>query len=433
MAQALPATLEQARRAPEALAIGHGDQALTYDRLAEDARVLAAGWDGQTGPVAIGGRGPELLTALLAAAICGRPACLPQADFSPAERERALAAGLRAPDDAFLVGFTSGTSGAPKPFVRGWESWETSFAPAAELHRIDARTAVVLPGALQHTHFLFGAVLALELGASVRTFPRFDASALLAALGAAERSSVFVVPTMLSAIEPRLDGYGPLAGVRSVVVSGSAYDARHRAIARRAFPNARIVQIFGASELSFVTITVDDPGGPEPGSDVGAPFPGVEIELREGEIWVRSRYLADGYVSESGEPVPIADSRGFATVGDLGTVDASGHLTLVGRASNMVITGGKNVHPEEVEAVLRDHPAVADCVVVGVPDDYWGERLVALLEPAAEVADDELVATVKQRLASHKAPKEWHRTERLPRTESGKVARATARAMVTGG
>ena len=436
MAQPLQNALELGRADPGAIAVDGGRSALTYGRLASDAETLAAGLRSGHGPVVIDGDGLATLTRFLGAALAGRPACVPHADFSSSERERALAqlAGLgdAADDDPiFYVGFTSGTSGAPKPFARRWSSWELSFGAAAEIHRIDRGTTVVLAGALAHSHFLFGAVLGLERGATLRTFARFDAGEVLSAAAGAEKAVLFVVPTMLAAIEPLIGETG-YDQVTAVIVSGSAFDARHREIARRAFSNARIVQIFGASELSFVTVAIDEPGGAAPGDDVGTAFPGVEIELRgdAGEIWVRSPYLFAGHVTADGELDDTRDDRGFATVGDLGRIDDEGRLMLVGRGSNMVITGGKNVHPEEIEAVLREHDAVVDCVVVGVPDDYWGERLVALLEPRRDASDEELTEAVRARLASYKAPKEWRRVDALPRTATGKVARARARELV---
>lgn len=446
---------ERATQSPDAVALiaDGGAETLTAAEFTAAVEVLAGTMDGDRGPVAIElPSGPQLLTAFAAAAAAGRPACVAHLDFAPEERARALqaagathvlnrsgelaptgASGVPLPavddDPIFYIGFTSGTSGAPKPFARRWKSWESSFDAAAELHRIGPGTTVLLPGSLAHSHFLFGAVLGLEREATVHTFSRFDAALLVEQLERSEDAVLFVVPTMLSAIEPVLEGRAPLDQVRSVIVSGSAFDGRHREISRAAFPEARIVQIFGASELSFVTVAVDDPGGPPPGDDVGVPFPGVEIELRgdNSEIWVRSPFLFAGHLSADGALDDTLDEEGFATVGDLGRFDDDGRLSLIGRGSNMIITGGKNVHPEEIEAVLRDRDEVEDCVVVGLPDEYWGERLVGLLELRAPIDDSALVDAVRERLSPHKAPKQWIRVDALPRTVSGKVARARAR------
>jgi len=239
-----------------------------------------------------------------------------------------------------------------------------------------------------------------------------------------------MVPTMLVA----LAGAAPMAGVAAIVMSGQKLEPRHRALARELFPAARVVEIFGASELSFVSVTSCDPGEEDPDPDaVGRPFPGVEVEVRAlegqaplaagevGEIWVRSPYLAEG--------AALAD--GFATCGDLGCLRPGGVIELRGRRSNVLISGGKNIHPEEVEAVAGEHEAVLGCVVTAVADDYWGERLVGLVE-AVPGSDPERLSTeldtrVRARLAAYKAPKQWRLVGRLPRTESGKLARARAR------
>lgn len=412
---------------------------LTCGALIGCIAAAAASESGGTGPLLVPDSDPiALLIGFYGAQIAGRAALVPHADWAVPERERALAAAAALPPapGRALIGFTSGTSGTPKPFVRSWASWASSFTAAAALYRIGADAEVLVPGPLQHSHFLFGAVLAVECGVPLTLLPSFDADAVTAMLAAAGHAVCFLVPTMLVA----LAGAPPMPGVAALVLSGQKLEPRHRALARELFPSARVIEIFGASELSFVSVTACDPGDPDPAPDaVGRPFAGVEVEVRGldagerladgavGEIWVRSPYLAAG----------VAGADGFATCGDLGRIGSGGEIELTGRRSNVIISGGKNIHPEEVEAVAGGHDAVLACLVTAVADDYWGERLVGLIEIApgcdARALAVELDRCVRERLAAYKAPKEWRPVPVLPRTASGKLARREARELAARG
>jgi len=384
----------------------------------------------------------SFLVTFLAAATAGRPASTLHQDWSAPELEAAIAdvsgfeADLAAEEDdpVFYIGFTSGTSGRPKPFARRQRSWSSSFGPAGELFGVEAGDQVFLPGSLQHSHFLFGAVFALDRGAAVRLFERFDSGLLARELEETSRGVVYLVPTMLL----DLDGLeaGPFGGVHSVVISGAKMEPHHWEIVRRLFPRALVGELYGASELSFVSVNTGGEAADDPGF-VGQPFPGVEIEIRPsgdttedgtGVVYVRSPYLFDGYVDGPETNSPVGPD-GFMTVGDIGRLTERG-LSLVGRASNMLITGGKNVHPEEVEAQLGRHPGVRECVVVGVPHPRWGEELVAFLvaaDDAGGLAVEPLREYLKERVASYKAPKRWFLVEEIPRTRAKKTDRSPER------
>jgi long-chain acyl-CoA synthetase len=277
-------------------------------------------------------------------------------------------------------------------------------------------------------------VFALDRGAGVRLFERFDAGLLARELSEASRAVVYLVPTMLSDLDD--PGARPFDGVHSVVVSGAKMEAHHWEIARRLFPHALVGELYGASELSFVSVNTEGEDPADPGY-VGRPFPGVEIEIRPteeasadgaGVVHVRSPYLFEGYLDGSETSSPVGPD-GFMTVGDIGRLTERG-LSLVGRASNMLITGGKNVHPEEVEAQLGRHPGVDECVVLGLPHPRWGEELVAFLT-AADDADglsaEPLRAYLKERVASYKVPKRWFLVDEIPRTRAQKTDRSPER------
>jgi long-chain acyl-CoA synthetase len=437
---------------------------------AEIDRIAGALREEGPGPVGILlPSGVRFLAAFFASSAAGRPACTLHPDWAEPELRAAIVdagvtrlitdrpglepsclglgqTGAREPDGdgdpLFYIGFTSGTSGRPKPFARRARSWTSSFAPAAEMFVVRAGDRVFLPGALHNSHFLFGAVFALNRGAGVRLYEGYDARALAADLDAAGPESpagavVYLVTTMIHDLSKT--GAGPFGSVHSVVVSGAKMEPRHWQAARDLFPRARINEIYGASELSFVTVGTGERHG-DPGY-VGLPFPGVEIEIRppgpeaareaddgSGLVFVRSPYLFEGYL-EGSEVVSPVGGDGFMTVGDVGRLGPDG-LSLSGRASNMLITGGKNVHPEEVEALLSRLPSVTESVVIGVPHERWGEELVAFVEfdgnrirPDAE----ELRDALRGKVANYKIPKRWFEVDGFPRTAAGKVDRTAER------
>jgi len=200
-------------------------------------------------------------------------------------------------------------------------------------------------------------------------------------------------------------------------------------------------ELYGASELSFVTVMTEKDEAAKPGS-VGRACQGVEIEIRDshggqqasgeiGKIFVRSLMLFDGYLLESGELVRIVDDRGFITVDDMGYVDEDGYLYIAGREKNMILYGGLNVYPEEIERVLSRCPGVEEAAVVGQPDAHWGEIAVAVIKGSAARLD--LQRACRKELASFKVPRRWVYVQDMPHTTSGKIARAQMKSMLESG
>jgi acyl-CoA synthetase (AMP-forming)/AMP-acid ligase II len=145
-----------------------------------------------------------------------------------------------------------------------------------------------------------------------------------------------------------------------------------------------------------------------------------------GEIVVRGSLVMAGYYKDP-EATEAASRYGWHHTGDVGYIDEDGYLFIVDRLKDMIITGGFNVYSAEVEQALMQHPAVRDCAVVGLPDEKWGERVTAVIESSAEVRPDELVAFVKARIGSVKAPKQVELWQELPRSRLGKVLKADVR------
>lgn len=347
-------------------------------------------------------------------------------------------------DRPFYVGFTSGTTGRPKAFVRTHDSWLRSFAASAQEFAIGAGDIVLAPGPLAHSLTLYAAVEALAQGATVDLLPRFDAVAALDRLRQASATVLVAVPTMLKTIADAAsadDAGADFAALRLVISSGAKLSPvlLDRLVAL--FPRAEIVEYYGASELSFVALRSSRAGAPP--DSVGRPFRGVELSIRRpdsgeaaagevGLLWVRSGMICTGYLA----PVDDTGFRthdGWATVGDCAWRDAAGWLYLAGREQDMIITGGLNVYPAEVEAVLRTLRGVIEAAVFGVADPDWGERVCAVLvgPGAGHLRRDAVQAQCRTVLAPHKLPRRVLVAPALPLTPSGKLARAELRRQVS--
>lgn len=337
----------------------------------------------------------------------------------------------------FYVGFTSGTTGRPKGFVRSHRSWLRSFEASAAVFAITGSDHVLAPGPLDHSLFLYAAVHGLSVGATVYLHRRFAPDAVLATLDRHPVTRVYLVPTMLAALLRRADRAGRprFAGVRSVICSGARWPVPVQDRVADLFPNAEPIDFYGASELSFVSVR--RPSGADSATSVGRPFPGVEVAVRHadgtpvdaseaGRLWVRSDMVFSGYLEPDAQGA-TRDAAGWVTVGDIARRDADGRLHLIGREGAMLVCGGVNVFPEEIEDVLLQLPEVAEAAVVGIPDDYWGDLLCAIVRwrDGSVLPRERLREHCRTRLARGKWPQRWLQAAHLPRTSGGKIARST--------
>ncbi|MEU4361503.1 class I adenylate-forming enzyme family protein [Promicromonospora sp. NPDC023987] len=338
---------------------------------------------------------------------------------------RELADVATVPDGAAWAALTSGTSGAPRVVLRTAASWERSFATVSEL--LTDRTAtgwtatgraatdrtttpeqlIMLPAPPASSLTLFSLAHALA-GGPRPVFPD--------GRGAAEATMFHGTP---HALRTMLDS-GALPRLRTALVGGSHLDARLRADAESR--GVRVVSYYGAAELSFVAL--------DEGRGLRA-FPGVEIDVRDGELWVRSPFTALGYL---GRPGPLRTDAAWRSVGDVATVD-DGVLTLRGRGDDAILTASATVIPGEVETGLRMFPGVADAVVFGIPTGGIGALVAAMVEVDADASAPSahrLRSLAATRFAPAHRPRVWF-AGRLPRTASGKPARAEIRRRVVAG
>jgi len=322
-------------------------------------------------------------------------------------------------DDPALLVYTSGTTGAPKGAVLRHVNLLASAEAVALAWRWTPEDRLVLALPLFHMHGLgVGLHGTLAAGASAVLLPRFDPADVLARVRAGG-TMFFGVPTMWH----RLVGAGgaeALARLR-LGVSGSAPLAPdlHAAVAARA--GRPPLERYGMTET--VMLVSNPYEGERRAGSVGFPLPGVDLRLAPtGEIEVRGPNVFPGYWRR---PDATADSfrDGWFRTGDLGAADPDGYLRIVGRAKELIISGGYNVYPREVEEVLLGHPAVVDAAVVGAADAEWGERVCAFVVAGDDVTDAALADWCAARLAPYKRPRRWERIDEVPRNALGKVLR----------
>lgn len=377
------------------------------------------------------------------------------AELAPTDGALDLPAGA----DALLL-FTSGTTGGAKA-ARITHASLLAHTAALVHHTLQLTEHDVVLGALPWTHS-FGlrmSVLApFYAGAQVLSFARFDAQRTLAALDAGQVTWVPAVPTMFAAWTADPDDHGhaertavpprPMAqGVRGALAAGAPLprELRDRASQRLGCP---VRQGYGLTEATFSTI--DDGrtgpteeslvalGAPPAPLHVGAPVWGVELRIRdeagadlpvgaEGEVWVRGPNVMAGYLDDEAATRAVFDG-GWLRTGDLGRVDAWGRLVLVDRLKDLIIRGGANVYPSEVEDALSLHPGVLQVAVIGRPDSYYGEAVVAVIVPRGSAPSAaELDEHARAYLAKNKVPSEYVFTDQLPLGPSGKVLKRALR------
>ncbi len=328
-----------------------------------------------------------------------------------------------APEEPAVILYTSGTTGTPKGAVLSHANLLAGSEAVGLAWRWSAADRLVLALPLFHVHGLcVGLHGTLLAGASAVLLPRFDVDAVFDAAGEHECSLFFGVPTMYHRFA-RSSRVGELARLRLCVSGSAALPAElQRDLAE--LGGQQVLERYGMTET---LMNVSNPyDGERRAGSVGLPLPGVELRLadgEEGEILLRGPNVFAGYWER---PQATAESfvDGWFRTGDLGAFDSDGYLRILGRSKELIISGGFNVYPREVEDVLLAHPAVAEVAVVGTPSDEWGEVVTAFVVPTADQPTPEaLNAFAAERLASFKRPRLFHFLDSLPRNAMGKVVK----------
>lgn len=367
------------------------------------------------------------------------------------EYESLLAAAEPAPSDAgvdtdetALVIYSSGTTGRPKGVLlsqRALVNHAVNLAPAFPFADGDANL-VAMP--LFHVGGIGYALFGIRAGAPTIMTREPDAAALIGAVRAGATHAFFVPPVIARFLDAGEAARASIAGLCYIVYGAAPMPLPllHRALST--WPGTKFVQVYGQTELcGAVTALSDDDhrdaARPQLQLSAGKAVQGCEIRIvdpnsgaelpagRSGEVWVRSNQNMSGYLNRAEATAETITADGWVRTGDVGRLDADGYVYIEDRLKDMIITGGENVYGPEVESVLIEHPAVVDAAVIGVPDDFWGESVKAIVVADGDVDAADVIEFCRRHLAGFKCPRTVDFVAELPRNASGKILKTQLR------
>lgn len=342
------------------------------------------------------------------------------------------------PDVPFVIIHTSGTSGQPKGAVLTYNNvFYSALASAYHIgHQPDDRWLCTLP--LYHVGGLSILIRAVLYGITVHLHSQFDVDAVNHALTHRPITLVSLVPTMLvRLLEARREAWNPK--LRLVLLGGAA--ATSDLIQRCADENIPVAATYGLSEAaSQVATTLPGDAARKIGS-AGRPLLFTQVRIidahghdqptgQHGEIIIRGPTIMQAYYNNPAASVHVLRD-GWLHTGDIGYLDADGDLWVIQRRSDLIVSGGENIYPVEVENALRSHPAVQDAAVVGLDDAEWGQRVAAAIQlhDGYNLTEAELLAHIRPQLAGYKLPRTMRFVPALPQTASGKIQRRAVKAL----
>jgi fatty-acyl-CoA synthase len=342
-----------------------------------------------------------------------------------------------------LLVYTSGTTGLPKAAVHTQGNLLSNMAIAARSQAMSASDTVLTVLPLFHVGGLCIQTLpALSVGATVWLHARFDAGATLAAIESERPTLTLQVPATLQALYGHPSwASSDVSSLRAVwagssILPPAALDGFHQ----RGIP---VCNVYGSTETGPFSIALPPAHAQSHAGSCGWPATGVEVKLCDargaavpagavGELCIRAPNVVQRYWPDQ----PAVDSEGYFHSGDLARQASDGSFAVVGRSKDMIISGGENIYPAEIENALLAHPSVIECAVVAEPDPRWGEVAVAVvvLAPTASHAENwaqPLQDHLTQRLARYKQPRRWVCVEALPKTALGKVQKAALKGLLS--
>jgi fatty-acyl-CoA synthase len=346
-------------------------------------------------------------------------------------------------DDRVQIQYTSGTTGFPKGVLLRHHAMVTNARLTLARMGAEPGDVSVWPMPLFHTAGCgMGVLGALTSSATIVYLPMFD-PALQLELIEAERATISGgVPTMLIALLGHPDlGIRDVSSLRCLFSGGSPVPVEVAREAERRL-GGRMSIVFGTTETSpIITATApEDPDELRTGT-LGRPLPHTEVMVADpvsgapvpvgdvGELCARGYLVMEGYFDQPEATAAVIDDEGWYHTGDLASMDAEGYVRVEGRLKDMIIRGGENIYPREVEELLQAHPGVAEVAVVGKPDPQWGETVAAFVRPATgtKPTSEELHSYCRQHLAAYKTPATWVFLDAFPLTASGKIRKNVLR------
>ena len=353
-------------------------------------------------------------------------------------------------DTVVLQLYTSGTTGAPKGVMLDNRNLQ-ALTKVGGAWGVDETSVVLCAMPMFHIAGSGMTLIGLATGCHTVIVREVDPAALLDLMVDERVTNTFLVPAviqMLCEVPGAADR--DLSALRSIAYGASPITptALRRAIEVLGRP---LFQLYGLTETTGAIVQLDaddhDPDGPRSHllNAAGRPYPWVELRIvdlegndlptgESGEILVRSTQTTPGYFNRPDATAEAIDADGWFHTGDIGHLDAGGYLYIDDRLKDMIITGGENVYPTEVEAALAEHPAVAEVAVIGVPDERWGETVKALVVTRAghDVDEQELLDHTRERIAGYKRPRELEIVDALPYSSTGKLLKRVLREPASG-
>jgi long-chain acyl-CoA synthetase len=353
-------------------------------------------------------------------------------------------------EDTGVLLFTSGTTGAPKAAVLRQKHLVSYILGSVEFMSAAEEDAALVCVPPYHIAGISAVLSSVFAGRRVVQLPNFTAQDWVALVNKEKVSNAFVVPTMLARIVETIgdDAEAQMPSLRALAYGGGKMPLSVIARAMTLFPNADFTNAYGLTETSSTIAIL----GPQDHRDaaasnddqvrrrlvsVGQPLPGVEVEIRDdeggllaagerGEIYVRGEQVSGEYLGRASS----LDPQGWFPTRDAGSMDSAGYLFLEGRADDVIVRGGENMSPGEIEDIMLEHEAIADVAVVGIPDEQWGEAVaaVAVLKAGKSASAEELQVWVKERMRSSRVPQVMEFWPELPYNETGKLLRRVVKA-----
>ena len=478
--------------APDRVAIGSKDGGITYAELLERAQQGAAWLESTSAEklVMLDVNSPALPIALFAASIAGKPfvpvnyrladdrlrqilarttpavsvtaedalnrvagieglEVITRADFLSHTEAGGIPSGVFvAPDEVAVVLFTSGTSGEPKAALLRHEHVVAYIVGSVEFLGCGDDEAALVSVPPYHIAGISAILSSTYGGRRIVYMPQFEPVEWVATARAEHITHAMVVPTMLDRILDQVEAEGePIESLRHLSYGGGRMPIPVIERAMRLLPNIGFVNAYGLTETSSTVailtpedhreaIASDDPKVWARLGSVGKPLPGIEVEIRDddchalpagskGEIWVRGEQVSGEYEGIG----HTLTAEGWFPTKDGGYLDEDGYLYVEGRLDDVIVRGGENLSPGEIEDVILGHPSVLDVGVVGVPDEEWGETVAAfvVLQEGHELSGDEVAEHVVAQLRSSRRPTVVEFLDELPYNETGKLLRRVLR------